>query len=236
MVIVGAIILLSSFLLGCSAPSELKAGLGQEVSLKVGQRVVIEGGKLNIEFTKVVEDSRCPRNVTCIWQGQAVCSLQITLPDGSVNNLNVTEPGLNNGFSQAVFQDYLIYFHLRPYPENAGDIAEDAYRLVLTAVSLKTPVNTEADVTGFITKVESVAENDIIGRISVESHADKVVDKYVVTVTRDTGLFREVGDELPSVTFSSLEVQQWVKLWFAGPVMESFPMQATASQIMVIEQ
>jgi hypothetical protein len=234
-IIASAVILLSLFLSGCAGPSGLKAVSGEEVALEVGQRVVIDGGKLNIQFVKVLEDSRCPRNVTCIWQGQAVCSLQITLPDGSINDLNVTEPGLTYTFSQAFFRDYLIYFHLKPYPENAAGIAEDEYRLALEAVFLKAPVNTEPDVTGFITSVEETGGNDIVGRISVESDADKLVAKYIVTVTRDTGLFRATGEERQSVTFNSLEDQQQVELWFAGPVMESYPMQATASQIVIIE-
>jgi hypothetical protein len=234
-IIASAVILISSFLSGCAASSGLKAVSGEEVALKVGQRVEIDGGKMNIQFVKVLEDSRCPRNVTCIWQGQAVCSLEITLPDGSVNNLDVIEPGLTDTFSQAAFKDYLIYFHLKPYPENATGIAEDEYRLALDAVVLKAPVNTEPDVTGFITEVEATGKNDIVGRISVESDADKLVARYVITVTRDTGLFRETGNERQSVTFNSLEYQQWVELWFAGPVMESSPMQATASQIVIIE-
>jgi hypothetical protein len=233
MAVIGTCVLLTSFLSGCATPSEIKTGWGEEASLKAGQTVVIEGGKLNIEFLEVVEDSRCPRNVTCIWQGQAVCSLQITPADGSMYNLDVTEPGLSEGFSEAVFQDYLIYFHLKPYPERGGEITKDEYRLDLAAIWLKTPVNTEADVTGVITNVESVGEKDIIGRISVESDTDKLVEKYVVTVTKDTGLFRQTADELESITLNALEDQQQVKLWLAGPVMESYPMQATASRIVV---
>jgi hypothetical protein len=197
--------------------------------------VVITEGKLNIKFMQVTEDSRCPSSVTCIWQGQATSSLQITTPDGYVNNLNATEPGLNDSFSQVVFQGYTLYFHLKPYPEKAGEISQGEYRLALICTSVQTPIDTEADVTGFITSIQAIAENDIIGRISVESHADKIVDKYVITVTRDTGLFREAGGELQGITFNALEDQQWVKLWFEGPVMESFPMQATASQIVIFE-
>jgi hypothetical protein len=234
-IIAGIAILLSSFLSGCATSSGLKAVSGEEVALKLGQRVVIDGGKLNIQFVKVLEDSRCPRNVTCVWQGQAVSSLEISKSNGSVDNLELIEPGLNDGFSQIVFSDYRIYYHLKPYPENTAGIDENEYRLALEAVALKAPVDTEPDVTGFITKVEAAGRNDIVGRISVESHADKLVAKYVVTVTRDTSLFRESGKERQRITFNSLEAQQWVELWFSGPVMESYPMQATASQIVMIE-
>ncbi len=236
MVIVGGILLISTFLLGCSTtPSGLKAGFGQEVSLKLEQSVVIEGGELNIRFVEVTEDSRCPRNVTCVWQGQAVSLVQITESGGSVNDLELIEPGLQDAFSGMIFGNYRIFFHLNPYPENPGEIPLEKYRLALACYSLKTPDNTEPDFTGFITNIESIDKKEITGRISVESHADKIVDKYVITVNRDTGIFLQQGEKLNSVTFDYLEAQQWVKLWFDGPVMESFPMQATAGQIVVIE-
>jgi hypothetical protein len=231
-IIISAVIFLFSFLSGCSGTS---SELGEDVTLAVGQTAMIEGGKLNIKFIEVKEDSRCPRNVTCIWQGQAVYSLQIKTRDGAANDLEITEPGLIEGFIEVISGDYKIYTHLTPYPEKAGEIAKDEYRLVLAGYALKTPVDTKADVTGFITNVQMIAEKDIVGRISVESHADKIVDKYVITVNRKTGLFQQEGDRFKNITFNQLENQQWIKLWFAGPVMESYPMQATARQIVITE-
>jgi hypothetical protein len=236
-IIIGAVLLISTFLLGCSTipQSDYKAKLGQEVSLKVGQSVLIEGKNLHIKFTDVEEDSRCPRNVTCVWQGQAVSSLVITEPDGSIYDLKLIEPGLQDGFSETIFGDVNIFFHLIPYPLNPGEISRDEYRLVLSCHELETPASTEPDVTGFITNIETIATKDIVGRISVESHADKIVDKYVITVNRDTGIYLQQGEMLYNVTFDYLENQQWIKLWIDGPIMESFPMQATAGQIVIAE-
>lgn len=101
--------------------------------------------------------------------------------------------------------------------------------------SVAKPMETEADFYGFITQVHPNGEGDIVGRISVESHADKIVSKYIVTITDETLIFRREGDDLLRVGFRTLENKQWVKIWFEGPVLESFPVQGTAGQV-VIEQ
>ena len=90
------------------------------------------------------------------------------------------------------------------------------------------PITTEADFTGFITGIQP----DLI---SAESHADKLVAKYTITVTNETLIFRQDGNNLPSAAFSALAEKQWVQIWFSGPVMESWPMQANARQIVIME-
>ena len=98
------------------------------------------------------------------------------------------------------------------------------------------PIETESDFTGFITDIQAGQAKDITGRISVESHADKIVSKYVITVNKDTAIFRQDGSNYNKAEFKELEARQWVKIWFTGPVLESWPMQATALQIVITGQ
>jgi len=112
--------------------------------------------------------------------------------------------------------------------------------VVVTAVSpgcapTAKPLETEADFLGFITGIHPDRKGSILGQISVESHADKIVSKYIVTLTDETLVFRQDGDNLRQTDFKALKNKQWVKIWFTGPVLESFPVQATAGQV-VIEQ
>lgn len=112
--------------------------------------------------------------------------------------------------------------------------------IVLLAVSpgcapAAKPLETEADFLGFITEIHPDRKGDILGQISVESHADKIVSKYIVTIIDETLIFRQDGDNLRQADFKAFENKQWVKIWFAGPVLESFPVQATAGQV-VVEQ
>jgi hypothetical protein len=59
--------------------------------------------------------------------------------------------------------------------------------IVLMVVSLDCtskaePMETEADFIGFITEIHANGEGDILGQISVESHADKIVNRYMSSV------------------------------------------------------
>jgi hypothetical protein len=45
--------------------------LGAEFELKIDQRAVIKGEGLAVVFESVLEDSRCPEGVDCIWSGNA---------------------------------------------------------------------------------------------------------------------------------------------------------------------
>src|SRR5262245_61278798 len=45
--------------------------LGQEFDLKINQKAMIEGEGLAVVFESVLEDSRCPEGVDCVWSGNA---------------------------------------------------------------------------------------------------------------------------------------------------------------------
>ncbi len=54
---------------------------GQSVSLKVGEAAQSADGSLRFGFEAVTADSRCPRNVQCVWAGDA--TVRIWLQRGS---------------------------------------------------------------------------------------------------------------------------------------------------------
>ena len=95
-------------------------------------------------------------------------------------------------------------------------------------------LNSEPDFTGLVTEIINIGDNKISGQILVESEADGFVEKYVVTIKDETPIFEQVGDELHQIHFEVLDTPQQVQIWFAGPVMESFPMQVTAQQVVII--
>jgi hypothetical protein len=53
--------------------------LHQEFSLKINQRARISTVStiLNIKFSELVQDSRCPPGANCIWAGKAIIALEI---------------------------------------------------------------------------------------------------------------------------------------------------------------
>lgn len=126
-----ALVALVLLLPGCTGGAgEVKAPLGQEFSLAMGQTAVITGENLKIKFEEVVEDSRCPRNVTCIWTGRVSCIVQLTDND-SPYQMVLTEPGLTDQYSKEQYKEYQLSFHVMPYPEAGKKISRDEYRLQL---------------------------------------------------------------------------------------------------------
>ncbi len=124
-------------LAGCAqGTGEVKASLGREFSLPIFQTAVIGDENLRIKFAEVREDSRCPRGVTCIWEGRVRCLAQIT-EGGNSEDIELTEPGLSGEYNQVTYRNYQFTFHVTPYPEAGKPISADEYRLLLTVSKLK---------------------------------------------------------------------------------------------------
>lgn len=83
---------------------------------------------------------------------------------------------------------------------------------------------------GRITSIDQAGEK--IGSIRVEAEpADSAGSpKAVARITQGTKVVTAGGQ---GSEFGALEVGQWVRVWFSGPVMESYPVQATAATVMI---
>ena len=123
------LVLAVALLAGCSGA--LKASLGSEFTLSVGQSARIASESMDIKFTDVTEDSRCPKNVQCIWAGQVGCAIEIT-KENTKNPITLTDSAGTGSSAGYIFQDYKIVFAVSPYPEAGKPIAKGDYRLKLT--------------------------------------------------------------------------------------------------------
>ncbi|MFC1965685.1 hypothetical protein ACFLWI_01880 [Chloroflexota bacterium] len=124
-----AIVLLLGSFIGCSGG--VKARIGEEFSLHTGESIGIIGENLGIEFIEVSEDSRCPKGVTCIWEGRVTAVVEISM-DGSSQQLKLTEPGLTDTPARIIHGEYELTYKIEPYPEEGKEISIDEYRLILT--------------------------------------------------------------------------------------------------------
>ena len=92
-------------------------------TLKVGETAVFEDTFLT--FTAVSEDSRCPKDVTCVWEGQAIVELDVVGSDGRTSqlqlNTNPPENNLTNDQYSIQLQD------LAPYPQTSNQIPQELY-------------------------------------------------------------------------------------------------------------
>ena len=58
----------------------------------MGESVGVKGGDFTVEFSSVIEDSRCPMNARCVWEGNARIALKVRESTRSqVIELNTSE-------------------------------------------------------------------------------------------------------------------------------------------------
>lgn len=118
--------------IGQAGRGNVTARLGDEMSLPIGQTAVVSGEGLTIEFRSVPEDSRCARDVTCVWAGQVRCAVDVTA-NGDTTSLDLIQPGLTDAPASQEHGGYVFTFSVDPYPEEAGlGIAPGDYVLRLT--------------------------------------------------------------------------------------------------------
>ncbi|MCY2686637.1 hypothetical protein [Salinimicrobium sp. TH3] len=98
--------------------------------LGVGQNFLVDETK--IKFMGVISDSRCPKQVTCIWPGEAKVLLGIEL-NGEYFQKEVV---ISGGGAELALSEVLQMqiTGLTPYPETAKGIAPEEYCLSFVAV------------------------------------------------------------------------------------------------------
>ncbi len=103
-----AIILL--LVLGISASTkaqtdeETKVREGEIVTVKINRQKTATKDRIKIQFVSVIEDSRCPADVNCIWAGNA--KIKIKISDGRASQF--FELNTNTGVHGATFGGYVI--------------------------------------------------------------------------------------------------------------------------------
>lgn len=101
--------------LGACAPVNADAGPPnpRRDAVAIGQR--LDMGPFTLTSVKVVEDSRCPKNVVCVWAGRLRLSVRI------VHRGAVSEPVLELGEPHAVAGGMLTLTKAEPYPEHGAE-------------------------------------------------------------------------------------------------------------------
>ncbi len=121
-------------LLSACSPAKEEPGyrIGQEFTLTIGQSATLSGENLTIRFDSILEDSRCPKNVVCVWVGRV--RFGITISESGISQpLELsTETNAVDGYAQGAFQKYRLAYRIEPYPAEAGKvIAPGDYRLFM---------------------------------------------------------------------------------------------------------
>lgn len=104
--------------------------LGTKVEASVATELVFQEG-LKLKITKI-EDSRCPKNVTCVWAGMARVFFTISEKGISKDAIIDFESKVIQTSIELGSQKYTIEVSdVLPYPENSGETNQKVYKVVL---------------------------------------------------------------------------------------------------------
>jgi len=117
-------------LVGCSGNKEaVTVGIGETFTIGVGQSARIAEEDMTVNFNGVIGDSRCPQNVTCVWEGVA-SSKTIIVYQGKEYTIVLNSPGLTEE-AKETFINYTLTYSLNPYPTEGKEIHPKDYRLTM---------------------------------------------------------------------------------------------------------
>jgi hypothetical protein len=117
-------ILLSFSCAAAENPNERKAVLAIGESAKApdtNATVFVEG----------VEDSRCPKGVSCFWEGDAVVKIRIEMPNASPSNYTLHT---NKRFSGEIEHGgvRIALISVTPYPDASATPRREEYRITIS--------------------------------------------------------------------------------------------------------
>jgi hypothetical protein len=123
-----AAILMCLSLGGCAAAVSQTQAVdpGAEVTLAPGQWVSVKTTPMKVGFVAVTEDSRCPRDVTCIWAGEVKVQLEIREASQGASQMEILEGGSTVAGAYRV-----TLVRVEPLPTSTARIAPQEYRATL---------------------------------------------------------------------------------------------------------
>lgn len=97
----------------------------QSATIRINQSKKFSRSKLTVKFIELVEDSRCPQGVDCVWAGNARIKIEVS----NGRSRETFEVNTNVGARGASFGGYAINFiGLTPYPRANVRLSRNAYR------------------------------------------------------------------------------------------------------------
>jgi hypothetical protein len=109
-------------------------GLNEALTLGGGQEALVPSEKLHLRFTDALEDSRCPTQAECFWNGQARIAIAVQPEGGGSTTVEFnTNAAPGQTVKEATVGQYSIELQsLDPYPQTPEDpIPFEDYRATL---------------------------------------------------------------------------------------------------------
>lgn len=120
--------------LGCHSQKDVPADKDATYSIALGETLSIDS--YTIAFVEVLEDSRCPKNMTCVWQGRARVKLIIEPETGPEEEQIVILGKLQqeeetNTVLVSIPNHALELVALSPYPDANTEMDTKSYTLMI---------------------------------------------------------------------------------------------------------
>ena len=102
---------------------------GTQFQLKVNQTISsLESNSIKVKFLNVTADSRCPSDVTCIWQGEVKIVVNIIKNNQALSDFSLTSRAGDKDLATQVFDGYSIQVvKVEPYPTSGKKISLSDY-------------------------------------------------------------------------------------------------------------
>ncbi len=129
------------FGMALTACNQEKFNLGMPFTLEEGDAMVAREDKmLEVYFARVVEDSRCPVNVNCIWEGEAVVKFAVSHAGMPEDTLTLTLRGGYRDLASSSIGPYNVsLLRLDPYPVADTKIKKGGYTAQLLVELVRKP-------------------------------------------------------------------------------------------------
>ena len=116
----------------CGSPARPTTPVDARVTVPLGQTATIPSAGVSVRFDSVVEDSRCPADANCVWQGRAVVKLTVIAASRPVGIELGSDP--EPARAVAVNGLRLEWMQLDPYPFASRPTQPGDYRLTINVV------------------------------------------------------------------------------------------------------
>jgi len=114
-----------------ATPSSEKIPLGREFTLAVGQSAVVDDD-VRLTLKSVADDSRCPVDVTCVWEGDAKVSVEVITPTPRAEHELHTSSRFDREAKHGAYRVTLV--KLEPAPRSTTTISSGDYRATFVVV------------------------------------------------------------------------------------------------------
>mgnify|MGYP000268262693 CR=1 FL=1 len=116
----------------CNDNDSLDAA-SEVIIIQLAETKIVGNKNISIQFSKVLEDSRCPENLVCIWGGRAVIELLLNNTDKQLLGIGDLKTGVQKNYVNSFkYKGYEIQLlDLKPYNNTTGNSGVIAYTISL---------------------------------------------------------------------------------------------------------